>query len=338
MRSPNADGDAMQVRRVAIVGNPRAGSHGEAEGPDVLRSAFARRGVRADLVDVADARAVDAVACAEGEDAPDVIVAAGGDGTINAVANALAGRDRVMGIVPMGTFNYVARRYGLPEEAQAAVDVVLEGRTLRIDAGDVNGRLFLVNCSLGLYTSIIDARERHNRSFGRNRLVALLSAMKILVTPHRRPRVRVEHARGLLDTRASMVLIGANPLQLDGIDPEVAAAVERGALAIVVVRAVDLWRLLKFAWKALTGKVAEAPEIEAFVVDDARVWLRAARVRVVVDGETVVLPTPLALASRPGALRLRVPLPVEPAAAPSPTESTRPAHADSTGRAEAQDA
>jgi diacylglycerol kinase family enzyme len=104
-----------------------------------------------------------------------------------------------------------------------------------------------------------------------------------------------------------MVFIGANPLQLDQLPPEIAARVESGALAIVVVRAIDAWRLVKFAWRALFGAVLDAPEIDAVAVQSATVSLRKRRTRVVVDGELITVPVPFEVRVRPNALLLRAP-------------------------------
>lgn len=310
--------DGLRVRRVAIVLNRCSGAQEGDTRRDEIAAAFARHGsMILDFIDVADSRAISALGRPADGTEPDVVVAAGGDGTINTVANALAGTGRPMGIFPFGTFNYVARRYGLPDELEAAIDTVVAGRTITIAAGEVAGRLFLNNCSFGLYTSIIDARERHERMFGRSRMVAALSGILTVVGQHRRPRVRVEHAAGRWHLRASMVFIGANPLQLDELAPEIADQVDSGALAIVVVRAIDAWRLIKFAWRALFGAVLDAPEIEAVAVQSATVSLRRRRMRVVVDGELIIVPVPFEVKVRPDVLCLRAPA-ISPASSSPP--------------------
>ncbi len=318
--------DTPPVRRVAVVLNCRSGSRQAGERQAEIETAFGRLGVTAAFVEVADAGAVEALATRR--DAPwDVVVAAGGDGTVNTVANALARAARAgapvppaLGIVALGTFNYVTRRYALGETLEEAVRTVVAGRTIGIAAGEVSGRLFLNNCSLGLYTSIIDARERHKRMFGRSRVVALASALATVLGRHARTAVRIAQDGRERSLRASLLFVGANPLQLDELDPGIARQVGDGALALVVVRAVDLRRLLAFAWRALAGAVAEAPEIEAEAVQALTLALRRRRVRVVVDGELHLLPTPLEVRWRRDALRLRVPR--EPREPPSAAQGT----------------
>jgi diacylglycerol kinase family enzyme len=80
-----------------------------------------------------------------------IVVAAGGDRTINAVASALVGTDSPMGVLPLGTLNHFAKDLKIPLELESAVATMLTGRVVRIDVGEVNGHLFLNNSSLGIY-------------------------------------------------------------------------------------------------------------------------------------------------------------------------------------------
>ena len=80
-----------------------------------------------------------------------VVVAAGGDGTINAVANAVLGSGCAFGALPQGTFNYFGRTHGIPEDIAEATRALLRARAQPVQVGLVNNRLFLVNASLGLY-------------------------------------------------------------------------------------------------------------------------------------------------------------------------------------------
>ena len=78
----------------------------------------------------------------------DVVIACGGDGTLNEVVNGLDGRDVPLGVVPLGTANDFARQTGIPEDADHAMDVILRRKPVRIDTASMNGRRFL-NVSTG---------------------------------------------------------------------------------------------------------------------------------------------------------------------------------------------
>src|SRR3954447_14270136 len=81
----------------------------------------------------------------------DVLVAAGGDGTINAAASALVHQSTALGVIPSGTLNHFARDLQIPLEPEKAAEVLVDGRLIRVDAGAVNGRVFINNSVLGLF-------------------------------------------------------------------------------------------------------------------------------------------------------------------------------------------
>ncbi len=84
------------------------------------------------------------------EDGFDVIVSAGGDGTLNEVANALAGTDAVVGVLPIGITNVFALEMGIPMNPYKAARIILEGQPYRIDLGEANGRKFILMAGAGL--------------------------------------------------------------------------------------------------------------------------------------------------------------------------------------------
>ena len=96
-----------------------------------------------------------------------VIVAAGGDGTINAVAAELAGTDKILGVLPIGTLNHFAKDLGIPLDLETAVRTIKEGEVAAVDAGEVNGRIFINNSSLGIYPQIVSRREEQQERLAR---------------------------------------------------------------------------------------------------------------------------------------------------------------------------
>ncbi len=90
----------------------------------------------------------------------DVIVAAGGDGTVSSVAAAVAAAGKTLGVIPAGTLNHFARDAGIPTELDDAVALIKDAHTRGVDIGLVNGRVFLNNVSLGNYPRMVHERER----------------------------------------------------------------------------------------------------------------------------------------------------------------------------------
>ncbi len=93
----------------------------------------------------------------------DIVIAAGGDGTIHAVAKGLIGTRATLGIIPRGTMNNLARSLFLPETIKEACEVIVNGRTQRIDAGTINGHLFLEVAGIGLEASLFPMAEEMKR-------------------------------------------------------------------------------------------------------------------------------------------------------------------------------
>ncbi len=94
----------------------------------------------------------------------DAFVAAGGDGTINALVNSLKGRNIPLGIIPLGTFNHFAKDNNIPLTLNDSVKNLIEGQTKPIDTAKVNNRIFINNSSLGIYTRIVRIRELYEKS------------------------------------------------------------------------------------------------------------------------------------------------------------------------------
>src|SRR5690606_8101668 len=105
-----------------------------------------------------------------------IVVAAGGDGTINAVAQAALGSRCVLGVLPHGTFNYFCRTHGIPEDVELATRLLLAARVQPVQVGLVNDKVFVVNASIGMYPRLLEDRETFKRQYGRSRLVALWAA------------------------------------------------------------------------------------------------------------------------------------------------------------------
>ena len=82
------------------------------------------------------------------------VLVGGGDGTVSLAASRLLGRDVTLGVLPLGTGNDFARSLGIPDSVEAAVDVIVQGYTARVDVGLANGRPFLNAASMGLATAI----------------------------------------------------------------------------------------------------------------------------------------------------------------------------------------
>ena len=297
----------MPARRIAIVANSTSGSTA-ADVLDQLVTELQQRGAEVETLTTEQPQQLLALAQQALKLAPDVTVAFGGDGTVNTLANVLAGSTVAMGIAPRGTFNYVAKQYQLPEQPAEIAELLLHGTPQPIPAGVVNGHLFLNNCSIGLYTDVIEARERHKAQWGRYRLVAVCSALATaLRSTARLPLKLVGAAEGTHHHgRASLFFAGVNPKQFADSGFEIAEAVAAGALGFVVVDAISPLRIVLMLAGAAAGTVEQLQHVTAFT--DTRLRAELARghrpLRVVIDGELLRLGQPLRFEYRAAALQL----------------------------------
>lgn len=120
-----------------------------------------------------------------------IIVAAGGDGTLNTVAKHVLNTQIPVGILPLGTFNYVARLLGIPLDLLEAAKVIATGQPQRMNVARINQEIYLNNASLGLYPLFIKKREDYNRIFGRLPLHAYTSALDVLIRDRKELKLKI---------------------------------------------------------------------------------------------------------------------------------------------------
>jgi diacylglycerol kinase family enzyme len=225
------------------------------------------------------------------------LVAAGGDGTLNGVAQAAHAEGCPLGVLPQGTFNYFARSHGIPEELEESLAALMAARPRPVQVGQVNGRLFLVNASLGLYPQLLQDREAFKRQFGRYRINAALSALLTVLREHRRWTLTLElPGRAPTTVRSTTLFVGNNPLQLQQLGLPQAGRVGHGVLGVVMVKSVGRLGLLALAARGALGKLAQADaavDFAARTLSVRAVGRSHAPVKVAVDGEILRLQPPL---------------------------------------------
>jgi diacylglycerol kinase family enzyme len=239
-----------------------------------------------------------------------LVAGAGGDGTLNTVAQAAFEADVAFGAVPLGTFNYFARENGIPLDPAQAAALLASGVPQPVQVGLVNGRIFLVNASLGLYPLLLEDREAFKQQYGRTRWVALLAALWTLaVRAHPKIVVRIATEGETRTVRVSTLFVGNNPLQLARLGMKEAYAVEAGKLAAIRVRPTGVWGLLDLMLYGAVGRLSQAQGVEAFAFREMEVApLRESRrpvsIKVATDGESRRLSLPLVFRVAPRPLRL----------------------------------
>lgn len=248
-----------------------------------------------------------------------VVVVAGGDGTLNAVANAVVPAGCPMGVVPGGTFNYFARAQGLPEDPEAALRAALNGSPVPVQVGRLEGfvrgratpRVFLVSASLGLYPQLLEDREAWKQRFGRRRVVALFSGVATLLQSHRQLRLELRDEGGVQRLRTLTLLAANNRLQVEQVGLTEAPAVGDGKLALVSVRPVGTLAMLGLVLRGAVGTLGDADAVQVRLTRRTAIrgwqglWRR--RMKVAIDGEVLFMAPPLVMEVEPRPLMLLKP-------------------------------
>ncbi|MEH3086748.1 MAG: diacylglycerol kinase family protein [Xylophilus ampelinus] len=299
-----------------IVLNSGSGSRDAEETESVLSRVFSAAGRPHEFLEVRDPADIASVArraVAQAVSRGGVAVAAGGDGTINAVAAEAVGRGCPFGVLPQGTFNYFGRVHGIPQDTEEAARALLGARVTPTQVGRVNGRLFLVNGSIGLYPQLLEDREASKRAHGRSRWVALWSGASTLLRSRHRMRLQVQADEEAPETlRAATLFVGNNRLQLDriGLDAAHVEALAEGRLAAVSIRPAGLWAMLGLALRGALGRLGDADPVRSFAFRRLRVAPRGLRrIKVATDGEVVWMQPPLVFEVGAEPLLLLVPRP-----------------------------
>ncbi|MFL6632310.1 MAG: diacylglycerol/lipid kinase family protein [Massilia sp.] len=241
-----------------------------------------------------------------------ILVAAGGDGTLNTVARAAVTHGCVFGVLPQGTFNYFGRTHGIPEDLADAVRALLHSHVRPVQIGLLNDRIFLVNASVGMYPHLLEEREHDKRQYGRSRVVALLSAVKTALRGHRNLRITLELDGRTRHLRTSTLFVGNNRLQMEqvGMHP-LDHALDEGRLVAIAPRPVGRLRMLGLLARGALGRLGGADDVEAFAF--RRMTVRAPllsarrRLKTATDGEVDRMALPLRFEALEGRLMLLVP-------------------------------
>jgi diacylglycerol kinase family enzyme len=301
--------------KVAVILNAAAGSSKSNNGesvPDRIRDLFAELGCDASIHPLDGDSLTDTVRRAV-EAGVDVVVAAGGDGTISSVARELADHEVPLGVLPVGTLNHFAKDAGIPLDLQDAVRTVVAGVATPIDVAEVNDILFLNNSSVGLYPALVRARDAWQEQTGHGKWTAMtLAGLRVL---RRFPllQVRLEADGVPIRRRTPIVFVGNNEYQMDLFRQGSRACLNAGRLCLYIANCDRRWCIFRLFVRFLVGRLEQTRDFESRPASEVWIDHRKRSLHVSIDGEVVRLQPPLHYRIRP--LSLKVILPAQP---PSP--------------------
>ena len=292
---------------VPVIINAGAGNPHVAKRADALTKQFRAGGITVDVRLASSGDELETLMRAAANEHPPLLIAAGGDGTISTAAGLLAGTQTVLGVLPFGTLNHFAKDLHIPLELEAAVANIIAGNAIEVDVGEVNGRVFINNSSLGLYPDIVRDRKRQETRLGRGKWRSLVWASLAAFRrfPFLNVSIEVDGAKRVYAT--PLVFVGNNEYGMEEFKIGKRDRIDRGQLSVYIVKRGDRAGLVRLAIQALVGRLRQARDFEALSTTGVVIETRHARILVATDGEAEPMETPLHYRTRPRSLRVLVP-------------------------------
>ena len=298
----------MAQRRFHLVLNVNSGTV-QALGvtPDDLRAMFSAHGLEVTIDADPDAQLSDRIAAALQSDA-DTIVAAGGDGTVTALATAIIESDKSLAILPLGTANLLARDLGLPLDLEECVAALAAMEPLAIDVSEVNGTIFLHKAVIGVIPELAAGREYiRGQGFG-----AKIGYMRYFFRRiGRARRLALEIATGDGQTRIERVQ--AIAVASNAYDEGLGRFFHRdkldtGLLTIYLLRHFNAGDIFKLATGMLAGRWRDYDALDISTAKTVTIRSRKLRLQLMIDGEVSSMEVPLQFRIYPRALTVLAPL------------------------------
>jgi len=217
-------------------------------------------------------------------DRVDLVVVGGGDGTMNAAAPGLIETGLPLGILPLGTANDLARTLGIPPDLASATAIIAEGRTRRIDIGEVNGHPFFNVASIGLSVELAQELTRDiKRRYGR--LGYAIAAVRAL--SRAKPfRAEIIGEEGRTRVVTLQIAVGNGRYYGGGNAVEKDAAIDDQSLDLYSLEMTRAWKLALMARSFRTGEHGAWEEVRAIRAKEFDIRTRRPR-SVNADGEIV---------------------------------------------------
>lgn len=296
------------AQRVEVIVNAGSGTPGKETAAARASEYLASHGIDVRVHLIRNPHELPATVARAAAGDADVVVAGGGDGTIATVAGGLIDTSKVLGLLPLGTFNYFARRVGVPLDLEGALDVIARAPAVRaVSVGEVNGHMFLNNSSIGLYPAVLKQRETTYQRFGRSQAAAYLSVALVMIRPPGFLNLELTADGVPIARRTPLLFVGVNPHQLASFGIPGYECVDDGRLAAYIARPMSAMRLWRLGVRGFLRGLQGTDELEVTCARELMVGVKRKRVRVAMDGEVARLRSPLRYRIRTDALRVLTP-------------------------------
>jgi YegS/Rv2252/BmrU family lipid kinase len=291
---------------IEVIINAGSGSVESEETKRQLVELFEENGIEANINLAKDGFEIVELAKKIAKSRTEIIVAGGGDGTVSAIAEEVIKENKILGILPLGTLNNFSKDLQIPQELAGAVKIIAEKRVKIIDVGEVNGRIFVNNSSIGLYPHIVKRREKQQRLGHGKWRSAFWAALKIL---KRSPffAVRLETEKDKRIVKTPFVFVGNNEYEMDFFNIGRRKKLDDGQLSVYFLHRHNRRGLFTLVLRTLFGRLRQTKDFEAINTAEVTIETKKKLILVAFDGEVEMLETPLRYKIHPKTLRVIAP-------------------------------
>lgn len=256
-------------------------------------------GISAEIAESRSAKESTDIALKCAQDSYDLVIAAGGDGTINSVVNGLAGSQTTLGVIPLGTVNLTALGLNIPFDIEPACQIIKRGNIQKIDLGKINNKFFVDICGVGFDAYVIhQTNSALKKKLGF--IAYILNGLKNIIRyPFHSIHISID---GNAFQSGSIVIIGnfkyysASVLIADNAKPD------DGLLDVVIFRKKDALSLLRYIWNLQRGSLILLPDVQ-YVQGKQIVIQKRGHHKIHIDGEYYGK-TPAEITVAPSALKV----------------------------------
>lgn len=236
----------------------------------------------------------------------DVIIAAGGDGTISTAASIAFETGKPLAVLPAGTMNLFARALKVPLGLTEALEAIAGGEIGTVDIATANDRAFVHQFSVGIHTRLVRIRENMTYRSRVGKMLASLRAIGAAVINPPDFEAELQTGKGVERRRVSGIAISNNPIGERQIHAD---ALDGGVLGVYVADAMSTTALLRLAVDVFMGNWRESSMVSENEVREVTLHFpkRKRGAQAVIDGELVKLDRSVTLKVHPGALKMVLP-------------------------------
>lgn len=294
---------------IAIFVNMESGLQNGAKEAQIkdLKKIFKHHGAQAKIFKIFDIDKIPNLIKKLGKEGYKTFVAAGGDGTVNALAAAMAHSSLILGVLPMGTLNNFAKTLHIPLDMEKAVKNLLEGKIQKIDVAEVNGKFFVNNSSIGIYPGMVRKRKKEQKN-GKHKLLAYIIAAFHVFQRYPLLTLRLTVDNVELTRTTPIVFVGNNIYKLEKkFDLGIRERLDQNVLSVFLTKKVGRLEFMRLFFSTLFGTIYREKKFDFFATQELRIDGKKTVLNVVTDGEVKTMPTPLHYKIHPEALHVIVP-------------------------------